>query len=518
LKEGEALKIGCVQSRALDVSRWKEALDRALVLADEAVAGGAELVLMPEALFPAYYLGGEDPAASWREADPRPVFSGYAANRRIHLAAGLVLEEGGALFNGAVLWGPDGGELLRTFKSNLWHFDGRYVLPGSSFPVADTEFGRVGMMVCADGRIPEISRILALKGARLILDLTNLTSTGRNKDTLSNPQLEYMLPARAAENGVWIAVADKVGLEAETVLNCGGSRLIDPLGNVVASLDSSAEGVLVAEADLEAPRPPMPGRTPKLYSILTADTVFTGAYLAQFDPLTSAGDEVFAALCRFTAAGREEFLEKASHFLVRAADQGNRLVCLPFMEEEGCSGVAEKLSCLLAGSDVIAVLSGPAREGRETVVFSADGVIGRFSGEMFEPLDTPVGRIGAVFGDEGWNPEPVRCFMLGGAEVAVWYGDGTRPRETSVKIARTRAAENRIFLLYFHGGDDVLVAGPSGAVLAEALDGGDQAVSAMIRRSESRGKTVVPGTNIVSGRLPSAYGDLVADEGYSGSP
>lgn len=513
----KALKIGCVQPHALDVPGWKEALERGLELADKAVAGGADLVLLPEALFPAYYLGGGDSAASWRKADPRPVFSGYAAGKGIYLAAGLVLQDGGALYNGAILWGPDGRELLRTFKSNLWHFDGRYVLPGSSFPVADTEFGPVGMMVCADGRIPEISRILALKGAKLILDLTNLTSTGRNRDTLSNPQLEYMLPARAAENGVWIAVADKVGLEAETVLNCGGSRLIDPLGNVVASLGSSAEGILVAEADLEAPRPTMPVRSPKRYSILTADTVSTGAYLAQFDPLSPAGDEVFAALCRFSASGMEDYLEKAARFLVRAADQGNRLVCLPPMKTEMCSGAAEKLSGLLAGSDVVAVANGPAGEGRETVVFSADGVLGRFPGDQFEPLDTPAGRIGAVWGDEGWNPEPVRCLMLGGAEVAVWYGDGKRPREISVKVARTRAAENRIFLLYFHGGEDALVAAPSGAVLAEALDEGDQAVSAMIRRSESRGKTVVPGTNIVSGRLPSAYGDLVADDGRFGS-
>ncbi len=48
----KGLKIGCVQPRAFDVPEWKEALERALELADDAVAGGAELVLLPEASSP----------------------------------------------------------------------------------------------------------------------------------------------------------------------------------------------------------------------------------------------------------------------------------------------------------------------------------------------------------------------------------------------------------------------------------------------------------------------------------
>ncbi len=509
------MRIACVQPGALDVSGWETAFERALALTAESAAGGADLVLLPEALFPAYYLGeSEGPGASWRRAAPLEQLSVCAAKNGIYLAAGLVLEEGGSLYNGAVLWGRDGREILRTFKSNLWHFDGQYVVPGTSFPVADTEFGRVGMMVCADGRIPEICRILSLKGARLILDLTNLTSTGRNRENLSNPQLEYMLPARAAENGVWIAVADKVGLEAETVLNCGGSCLYDPWGNVVASLGSCEEGILIADADLDAPLPRMPRRTPERYSLITAETPSTAAFTRQFDPLSAAEDEVFAALCRFGAASLDDYLATASRFLVRAVDQGNRLVCLPPLEKEDSRWAAEKLSGLLTGAGVTVLLNGNGEKGgRDTVLFNGDGILGRISGACSEPIDTPAGRIGAVSGDEGWNPEPIRCLMLGGSEVVVWYGDGKRPRDISVKVARTRASENRVFMLYFHGNEDVVAVSPSGSVLAAALDKGDQAVSAMIRRMESRGKTVVPGTNIVTGRIPSAYGDLVAGEG-----
>ena len=78
-----------------------------------------------------------------------------------------------------------------------------------------------------------------------------------------------------------------------------------------------------------------------------------------------------------------------------------------------------------------------------------------------------------------------------------------------MNVARTRAAENRVFVLHLYGNDASII-GPSGAVLASALRNGDQAVSAMIRRAESRAKTVVPGTNIISGRIPEAYGELIA--------
>jgi len=505
------MKIACVQLRAHDATFARSALENALEHIDRAASLGAELILLPESLYPSYYLGGADGAdAAWRELDPLPLFSWKAAEKGVWLAAGLVIEEKGRLFNGAVLWGPDGSEKLRTFKSNLWHFDRKYVSPGTCFPVAETPFGTVGMIVCADGRIPEICRILALKGARLILDLTNLTSTGRDVEKLSNPQLEYMLPSRAAENGIWIAVADKVGLEAESVLNCGGSCIIDPEGGIAASAGSWKEEILLADIDFSRPGPVFPERHPSRYSALVLSTEETPAYKKQFQYTAPADDEIFTAVCRFSFSSREDYIARAGKFLALTADQGNRLCCLPPAPGRNTQELAESLSAFIPEGGRLAVIPGLDASGRpEAVLFARNMVLGTLNSEDHSLLETSAGAVGAVFGDGGWNPEPARCMMIQGAEIIIWVDDQKRPGDSALKLARTRAAENRVFVLHLHGNDASII-GPSGVVLAAALNEGDQAVSAMIRRAESRAKTVVPGTNIISGRIPEAYGELIA--------
>lgn len=74
----------------------------------------------------------------------------------------------------------------------------------------DTEFGRIGVMICADGRVPEVARMLRLGGAQLILDAVNLVASAEAPDKLTNQQYQFILPIRAWENGVPIAVCGKV--------------------------------------------------------------------------------------------------------------------------------------------------------------------------------------------------------------------------------------------------------------------------------------------------------------------
>ena len=157
-----------------------------------------------------------------------------AREHGVYIAAGLALDAaGGGYANGAALFGRDGELAARYDKSFLWHFDRRWFAPGDAYPVFETDFGRVGMLVCADGRLPEIARSLALNGAQIILDLTAWVSGGAaRRRPHDDPASSTSCAARAAENGVWVACRDKFGIEAESIVYCGRSCFIDPRGEI----------------------------------------------------------------------------------------------------------------------------------------------------------------------------------------------------------------------------------------------------------------------------------------------
>ena len=93
----------------------------------------------------------------------------------------------------------------------MWHCDSDFYVSSDKYDVFETEFGKIGVIICADGRMPEISAILAEKGAELIINLANLTSSGFDEKNLHNPQTDYILPARCVENNIYMAVCCKTG-------------------------------------------------------------------------------------------------------------------------------------------------------------------------------------------------------------------------------------------------------------------------------------------------------------------
>ncbi len=138
----------------------------------EAAARGAEVVLLPECLD----LGWTHPSA--RELaktipDGETCQRLIAAARRhqVYVCAGLVERAGEWLFNAAVLIGPEGGVRLHHRKIHELDFGRELYATGDRLGVADTVFGRLGLMICADGFAPGqvISRTLAMMGALIIL-------------------------------------------------------------------------------------------------------------------------------------------------------------------------------------------------------------------------------------------------------------------------------------------------------------------------------------------------------------
>lgn len=146
----------------------EERLNAFVPLIAEAAEQKADLVVLPEVVT---YGGG---ATYLEVAEPVPgpstqFFGALAKKHGLHLVPGLVERDGALIYNVAVLIDPDGNVAGKYRKVCLprGEIEGG-ITPGTEYPVFDTRFGKVGMMVCYDGFFPEVARELSNRGAEVI--------------------------------------------------------------------------------------------------------------------------------------------------------------------------------------------------------------------------------------------------------------------------------------------------------------------------------------------------------------
>lgn len=455
------MRIACAQLRAREVADGDRALEEALAAADRA-AREADLAVLPEATYPGYVLheGSTFEADAYERAED--AFGDVARRRGAWVAVGLVrpLEDG--LVNSAVLLDPDGEVVATADKRFLWHFDSQWFDPGRPGEVVRLPWGPAGMFVCADARMTEIPRRLALNGARLLLDPTALVLSPLG----TNAQLEYMLSARAWENGAFLAVANKCGSEAGIARYGGRSAIFDPSGSRLAEAGPSDPDIVVADIDLDrAPGPPVEPSAvsfPELSAPMASLPI--GRALAGAPP---------------TAPFRLAMTREGSEPERMAAELGVDLVVGRRMPRtRGALSVEDdgfRLGEVVCGSGTVA------------------------------PFGTAT--VGVLAGDGGLAPELVRALMLRGANVVVWDRAGVEVPEF---VLRTRADENRVFLVTLDEGDRWEIHAPTGALLGRGPLEGLEAVYVELALPLAWQKEMAPGTHIVRDRP-------IVDPGAQGS-
>jgi predicted amidohydrolase len=234
--------------------------DRNLATAERLVRAaaddGAEFVALPEKW---NLLGGGEELVAGAESLDGPSLTaarGWARELGIHLLAGSISErgeEGEKASNTSVLIDPRGEDVAVYRKIHMFDVDAggvsyresEFERPGAEPVVAQVGELTAGLTVCYDLRFPELFRILALRGARLIAVPSAFTlATGRD-------HWEVLLRARAIENQLFVLAPNQVGEAPPHYSSFGRSLIADPWGVVLATAPDE-ECFVAAELDFDA--------------------------------------------------------------------------------------------------------------------------------------------------------------------------------------------------------------------------------------------------------------------------
>jgi deaminated glutathione amidase len=249
----EALRAAVVQLNSKkDKTRNLDAAQR---LVRAAAADGAELVALPEKWN--LLAGGEELLAGAEPLDGPSLGATrtWARELGIHLLAGSIPEKGpaGKAFNTSVLISPEGEDLAVYRKIHMFDVDvdgvsyreSEHEEPGEEVVTASLGDVMVGLSVCYDLRFPELYRILAVRGARILTVPSAFTlATGRD-------HWDVLLRARAIENQAFVVAPNQVGEAPPKFSSYGHSAIVDPWGDALATV-TDGEGFAIADLDLGA--------------------------------------------------------------------------------------------------------------------------------------------------------------------------------------------------------------------------------------------------------------------------
>jgi len=173
-----------------------------------------------------------------------------ARESRTHIVFGFTELLGGHFYNTALLVGSDGEVVGKYHKTHLQNHDLRFAR-GEDLPAFDLDFGKVGMVICADRRWPESIRTLRLKGAEICL----MPTYG-----MCHIENEWWMRTRSYENQMFVCFTHPAV-----------ALITNPKGGVEAKLQSNLPGVLAHEVDLAEVKDDnhLANRRPELYEVLT---------------------------------------------------------------------------------------------------------------------------------------------------------------------------------------------------------------------------------------------------------
>ncbi|MDY2914186.1 MAG: N-carbamoylputrescine amidase [Candidatus Enteromonas sp.] len=244
-------------------SNIEENIEKAKEMVRKAAKEGANIILLPELFENLYFCQTEDYsrfdfAEEFESSQTIQMFSALAKELGVVLPISYFEKSGNCYFNSIAIIDADGTVLGQYRKSHIptgeCYEEKFYFCPGDTgFRVFPTKFGKIGVGICWDQWFPETARILALKGAEVLLFPTAIGSEPvLSKD--SKDHWQHVMQGHAAANIMPLVASNRIGTESmdgSSMTFFGSSFISNEFGIRVQELGRTEEGVLVQEFDLD---------------------------------------------------------------------------------------------------------------------------------------------------------------------------------------------------------------------------------------------------------------------------
>ena len=214
-----------------------------------------DFVILPE-MFCCPYQTENFPIYAEKEGGPVwQQLSGYAKQYGIYLIGGSMPEKDaeGNVYNTSYIFDREGKQIGKHRKVHLFDIDIKggqtfkesdTLTAGDSDTVFDTEFGKIGVMLCFDIRFPELSRMMVNDGAKVIFVPAAFNMT------TGPAHWELSFRTRALDNQIYMVGCAPARDVSAGYISWGHSIVTDPWGRVLDMLDEK-KGILLAELDMD---------------------------------------------------------------------------------------------------------------------------------------------------------------------------------------------------------------------------------------------------------------------------
>ncbi len=207
---------------------------------------GAQVVVLPEMFCCPYQTSLFSEYAEKEGEETFQMLSEGARENEVYLIGGSVPEisEDGKIFNTSYVFDRSGRKIGKHRKMRLFNIDIKNgqrfreadtLSAGEQITVIDTDYGKIGVMICFDVRFPELARDMALEGANIIF------VPGAFNMTTGPSHWEVLFRARAVDNQIFMVGTAPAKDEESPYISYGNSIVVSPWGDVISKMGFGEE-------------------------------------------------------------------------------------------------------------------------------------------------------------------------------------------------------------------------------------------------------------------------------------